>query len=139
MTTNTRTQFIRFAIVGILSNGLLYFFYLECTSAGVGHKLTMSVLYAVAIMQSFFFNKKWTFQHNGKIRRAVIRYCLAYGIGYVLNLMALIVLVDWVGLSHQVVQGVMILVLAIFLFLLQKFWVFGSINKNIRQYKVASR
>ena len=124
MTTHTKTQFIRFAIVGILSNGLLYLFYLGLTSSGVGHKLAMSILYAVGIMQTFLFNKKWTFQHNGETRRAFVRYWLAYAIGYVLNLVALIVLVDWARFPHQVVQGAMILVLAVFLFLLQKFWVF---------------
>ena len=124
MTTHTQTQFIRFAIVGTLSNGLLYLFYLGLTSSGVGHKLAMSILYAVGIMQTFVFNKKWTFQHSGETRRAFARYWLAYAIGYVLNLVALLVLVDWARFPHQIVQGAMILVLAGFLFLLQKFWVF---------------
>ena len=121
----THTQFIRFAIVGALSNGLLFLFYLGLTSMGVGHKLAMSVLYAAGVMQTFFFNKKWTFRHDGETRRALLRYWLAYGIGYVLNLAVLIILVDWAGFPHQVVQGVMIVVLAILLFLLQKFWVFA--------------
>lgn len=119
----------------MLSNGLLYLFYLGLTSAGVGPKLAMSILYAVGIMQTFFFNKKWTFRHDGGIRNSFIRYWLAYGLGYTVNLMALVVLVDSLGFPHEIVQGTMILVLAVFLFLLQKFWVFNNPNQNIRQSK----
>jgi putative flippase GtrA len=51
---------------------------------------------------------------------------MAYGLGYVINLLVLFVLVDHLGYPHQVVQGMMVLALAVMLFLLQKFWVFRT-------------
>ena len=52
------------------------------------------------------------------------RYVATYGFGYLLNLAVLWITVDQMGLPHEVVQGIMILSLAVILFVLQKFWVF---------------
>jgi putative flippase GtrA len=62
---------------------------------------------------------------------AFVRYCSAYGLGYVINLLVLIVLVDRMGYPHEIVQGVMILSLAVMLFLLQKFWVFRQDDPHL--------
>ena len=78
----------------------------------------------MGVAQTFIFNKRWSFQHNGVQGSAFVRYSIAYGLGYVINLIALIVMVDYVGYPHEIVQGVMVISLAVMLFLLQKFWVF---------------
>ena len=122
----TRSQFLRFAIVGLVSNALLFLLYLVLTKLGMGHKVAMSSLYLVGVMQTFVFNKRWSFKHKGVVRTALFRYWLVYALGYLLNLLALMILVDRVGLPHQLIQGIMILVLAILLFVAQKFWVFRT-------------
>nr|WP_316639094.1 GtrA family protein [uncultured Roseateles sp.] len=121
---NTLFQLIRYGVVGVASNLVGYLLYLGLTSLGVGPKSAMSLLYAIGVAQTFLFNKRWTFGHQGSGRAALLRYCTAYGLGYVINLVVLLVLVDHWAWPHQWVQGVMILVLAAMLFLLQKFWVF---------------
>lgn len=118
------TQGWRFVAVGISSNVLLYILYLMLTATTVGHKSAMSLLFAVGTAQTFFFNKHWTFAHKGFFRTSFFRYAAVYGFAYLLNLMALVVLVDNLGYSHQIVQGIMILCLALMLFSLQKYWVF---------------
>lgn len=118
-------QFMRYGIVGVASNGLLYLGYLGLTWLGVGHKLAMTVLYCVGVMQTFVFNRSWTFRHDGHTGQAFRRYVIAYLLGYGLNFFALLLFVDHLGWPHQVVQGGMILVLACFLFVLQRFWVFA--------------
>ncbi len=122
----TLGQLLRYGLVGLASNGVLYLAYLALTSVGVGAKLAMSLLYAVGVAQTFFFNKRWSFRHEGAHRATFVRYCASYVIGYAVNLAALHLLVDRLGLPHQVVQGVMILVIAALLFLLQKLWVFRT-------------
>lgn len=119
-------QLIRYGIVGVASNAVGYLLYLAITAAGMEHKLAMTLLYALGVAQTFIFNKRWSFGHGGAHGPAFVRYCLAYSIGYLLNLAALFVLVDKLGYPHQIVQGAMILTLAVMLFLLQKFWVFRS-------------
>lgn len=117
-------QFIRYVIVGLISNGLIYFIYLFLTAYGLSPKIAMSLLYLVGVVQTFFFNRKWSFRFNGPMASSLIRYLLAYAGGYLLNMIILIILVDHVGFSHQIIQGLTILLIAIFLFIAQKLWVF---------------
>ncbi len=119
-------QFTRYAVVGLANNAVGYLLYLLLTVAGVGHKTAMSILYVIGVAQTFYFNRNWSFGHDGLISTALLRYLAAYGFGYVFNLFALILLVDRWGWPHQWVQGVMIFVLAGMLFVLQRYWVFGS-------------
>lgn len=119
-------QMVRFGIVGLVSNAVLYLAYLALTALGMGPKLAMTLLYAVGVAQTFLFNKRWSFRHGGAYGPAFVRYCIAYAVGYAINLGALALLVDAMGYPHQAVQGVLILLLAAFFFLLQKFWIFPA-------------
>ncbi len=119
-------QFVRYAIVGLSSNAVLYLIYLVVTSFGIGHKTAMTLLYPVGILQTFLINRRWTFNHTGRVPVSFFRYVVSYVIGYLINLAALYVLVDAFGLPHQAVQGVLIFVVAGAIFMLQKFWVFSK-------------
>ena len=121
-----RTQFARYGMVGLASNLLLYLAYLALTYAGMEPKASMSMLYILGIVQTFLFNRRWSFKYGEKHGPAFARYCSAYGLGYAINLLVLMWLVDRMGYPHEIVQGVMVVSLAVMLFLLQKFWVFRS-------------
>ena len=120
------SQFLRYVVVGLVSNAFGYLLYLALTSLGMGPKLAMSLLYGIGVLQTFIFNKRWTFGHRGAHGVVFFRYCITYALGYFINLFVLLVLVDRRGYPHEIVQGVMIMALAVILFLLQKFWVFQS-------------
>ena len=117
-------QFIKYVIVGLISNSVLYFVYLLLTTYGLGHKTAMTLLYTLGVLQTFVFNKKWTFSNHGLVSKSFVRYCLSYTLGYLINLLALYYFVDILLHQHEVVQGIMILFNAVMLFLLQKYWVF---------------
>ena len=121
---STHIQMLRFAVVGLASNAVLYLVYLGMTAAGMGPKLAMSLVYGIGVAQTFLFNKRWTFKHDGRLDTAFIRYISVYAAGYLANLLVLAWLVDGLGYPHQIVQGVMILALAGCFFILQKLWVF---------------
>ena len=121
---STFRQILRFGVVGLASNAVLYGVYLGMTTAGLGPKLAMSLCYAMGVAQTFLFNKRWTFAHVGRHDTALMRYISVYAAGYFANLLVLAWLVDGYGYPHQIVQGVMILTLAGCFFILQKFWVF---------------
>lgn len=120
----TTFQFLRYGVVGLVSNVIGFVLYLVLTNVGMEPKLAMSLLYIVGALQTFVFNKKWTFSHEGQLSATFVRYISVYLGGYVINLGILFLLVDRLGYPHQCVQGVMILVLAVFLFVMQKLWVF---------------
>ena len=118
------TQLVRYGIVGLASNAFGYLLYLGLTYLGTGPKLAMSLLYGVGVLQTFVFNKKWSFRFEGAATPALVRYVTVYAMGYVIQFLALMLLVDLMGLPHQWVMGVLILFVALLLFLAQKFWVF---------------
>lgn len=118
------SQILRYAVVGLLSNLILYILYLGATWFGMSAAYAMTITYSIGVAQSFLLNKNWTFSYVGYAGRAFVRYCLCYLAGYLLNLIALYVFVDLFFWSHRVVQACMIFVVAAFLFFLQKTWVF---------------
>ncbi len=84
----------------------------------------MTFLYFTGMILTFYFNRSWTFKHKTKDAPALIRFVKLYSIGYFINLILLLVLVDRFGWSHQRAQGIAVFVIAIFLFFGQKIWVF---------------
>ena len=121
----TLGQLTRYGIVGIASNGVLYIIYLALTGAGVGHKLAATIAYGLGVLQAFLLNKAWTFKNHDTLGPSFYRYLAAYVLGYVINIAGLIALADSGGYPHQLAQGIMILVVASFLFAAQKWWVFS--------------
>jgi len=124
------TQFIRYVVVGLASNAVIYLAYIVLTQLGMGPKLAMSLLYVIGVLQTFVFNKKWSFRFEGAATTALVRYLMAYGVGYAVNLLALTLFVDQAQLPHQLVQGVMIFVVAFMLFVAHRYWVFPSNNNS---------
>ncbi|PIQ52191.1 MAG: polysaccharide synthesis protein GtrA [Comamonadaceae bacterium CG12_big_fil_rev_8_21_14_0_65_59_15] len=121
-----RQQFLRYVLVGLGSNAAVYVIYLLLTGWGWNPKVAMSLLYLVGVLQTFVFNKQWSFRFNGAATPAFVRYATVYAVGYVVNLSALLLLVDQMGWPHQWVQGAMIVVVAVMLFVAQRYWVFPA-------------
>jgi len=132
-------QLFRFSVVGLAANGVLYLAYLLLTAMNMGHKTAMSVLYVAGVCLTFVFNRNWTFTHRGPVRWSLFTYFLVYLIGYLVNYSALYILVDRLEFSHLKVQGIMILVIAILLFFLQKTIVFKKRVSNIGQSEGAKK
>lgn len=124
MSTNHFAQLVRYGIVGLGTNALGYVLYLGLTALGMGPKLAMSLLYMVGVLQTFVFNRAWTFRYVGQGRAAFQRHVVLYVTGYVVQLLLFALMVDTLGWQHQWVMAAVILSMAVFFFLGQKFWVF---------------
>ena len=122
--SRTFVQIARYCIVGVVSKAALYLAYLILTYLGVGHKSAMTLLYIVGVLQTYYANRSWTFAHGGSVAVSLPRYVGAYVSGYLINLGGLLILTDVLGFPHQIVQGVLIFVVAGYLFVLQRLWVF---------------
>jgi len=128
-------QFMRFAMVGILSNSILYFLYLGLVGQGVDHKWAMTIGYLLGVTQTFLFNKKWSFADRGSPAKGFFRYVVVYGVIYCVSLFILVVGVDVLGYPHEIVQGGNTLFCAFLSFGLQKYWVFEeSLARLQRSY-----
>lgn len=120
-----RRQALRYGVVGVSSNLLLYTAYLGLTTAGLSPVFAMSIVYACGVAVTFVLNGRWSFGARGLYRASFARYVAAYAAGYVINLVMLSWLVHRLGLPHAPVQGFVILLVAAFLFLAQRYWVFA--------------
>jgi putative flippase GtrA len=116
-------QLARYGLVGLASNLSGYLVYVLITYWGSEPKRTMTLLYIVGASIGYFGNRQWTFAHKGGLG-AGGRYLIAHLLGYLINLLLLLTFVDRLGYSHQWVQAVAIFVVAGFLFLAFKYFVF---------------
>ena len=124
MLTSNSTQFFRYAVVGILSNLLGYAVYLIISWLGVAPKVAMTGMYFLGALMGYFGNKSWSFSYSGNILGSFGRYWLAHLGGYALNFSILYLFVDNLGYMHQIVQGIAIFIVAAYLFVMFKFFVF---------------
>ena len=118
------SQLFSYGMVGIAVNLAAYLTYLFITYLGGTPKLTMSVLYVLTAFVSFLGNRKLTFAYKGGFLGSGLRFSIAHFFGYLINLTLLFVLVDKFAYPHQAVQVCAIIIVAIFLFLTFKLFVF---------------
>lgn len=128
-------QLLRYGLLGVATNSVGFIIYLIFTYLGTTPKITMTFLYGVGVAISFWGNRKWTFMHNGSVAGSSLRYVIAYGVGYFINLTILIVMVDKLGYPHQWVQALAVFTVAAFLFITFKFYVFRNSESADRAHK----
>lgn len=122
-------QLIRYSLVGVASNLALYCFYLLITYFGIEPKRAMTISYVVGASIGFVGHRKWTFAHRGALLGSSARYVIAHLLGYTINFLILLVFVDRLGYSHQWIQGGAIIVIAGFLFVTFRYFVFPMAEK----------
>jgi putative flippase GtrA len=129
-TRGSFAQLTRYAFVGIVSNSAGYVVYLLVTYLGSTPKLTMTLLYGVGAAVGYIGNRNLTFAHRGNVFGSGIRYLMAHCFGYCINLAILIIFVDKYRYAHQWVQAISIFIVAGFLFIAFKFFVFRVPNAS---------
>ncbi len=122
-------QLTRYAFIGIVSNVAGYLVYFLFTYLGATPKITMTLLYTIGATIGYVGNRNFTFSHNGNLLGSGFRYFTVHIFGYFLNLGILIIFVDLFMFPHAWVQAVAIFVVAGFLFIAFKFFVFPSLNE----------
>lgn len=121
-------QLMRYGLVGLGINAALYACYLLLVVWGAEPKVSMSVVYVIGLGIGFYGHRKLTFSHTANYKHAIARYLIAHLIGYGINFLLLLFLVDYMGLSHALVQAASVFVVAAYLFVIFKYWVFSGKN-----------
>lgn len=122
--SKTLGQLVRYFFVGIATNLIGYLIYLMLTAFVLPPKLTMTILYASGAIIGFFGNRHFTFRHKGGARRAAIAYTVVHIGGWAINFAMLSLFFDRLGYPHQIVQAVSIFVVAAYLFVAMRLFVF---------------
>lgn len=115
---------IRYGLVGVATNFVIYVVYLLITYLGLEPKKAMTLVYVIGASIGFVGNRKWTFAYSGNIVRAAVGYVSAHILGYVLNFLILYIFVDRLDYAHQGVQAMAIIIVAGFLFVVFKYCIF---------------
>jgi putative flippase GtrA len=121
-----RRQFTRWFVVGVTTNAALYLAYIALTRSLLTPKVAMTVVYVTGVVVGFIANRRWSFGHTGPAHSAFFRYVAAYVLGYVVNYVGLHVGIAVLGVPHEIVQAVMIVVVAAMTFVMQKYYVFAA-------------
>lgn len=121
-------QLVRYGLVGIGINAALYACYLLLIFWGMEPKKSMSVVYVIGLGVGFYGHRKLTFFHTENFKLAMARYLVAHAGGYAINFFLLLTLVDYMNLSHALVQAVAVFIVAAYLFVIFKYWVFSEKN-----------
>ncbi|MGD8172505.1 GtrA family protein [Vibrio sp. TRT 21S02] len=119
-------QIVRYFLVGLGQNGIGYSFYLLFTWFGCDPKLTISILYPISVIISFLGNKKITFDYKGNNVTTLIKFVFVHINGYLISIAFLYFCHDILGYPHQIVQIFSIFFVAVFIFLMLKFYVFSK-------------
>lgn len=123
-------QLARYATIGVVSNFAGYVVYLTMTYFRMEPKLAMTLVYITGASIGYLGNRRWTFKYKGRVVANVVKYGLTHLCGYILNFVILYLFVDRLTYPHQAVQAVAIIVVAGFLFVAFKKFVFPESSKN---------
>ena len=82
---------VRYVLVGF-SNTVVGFavIWVALRCFGLGNVIANAVGYTIALLWSFALNRRWTFDHNGALGPALLRYLLMTGVAYGMNLLVVI-------------------------------------------------
>ena len=95
----------RFGVIGIINTGITYAIYCTLVAFGLYYNLAAVIGYLAGLMNSYFFNKRWTFSHtkqhsSGLIAKFITVNMMALGT----NLLLLTGLISGVGVNEYVAQ-----------------------------------
>lgn len=119
-------QLSSFALIGLLTNGVLYGLYLWLTWQWLSPIMAMSIAYVAGVALSFVLNGRITFAGRSSAPLALVRFVAAYAVGYIFNAAGLLLAVAGMNIPHYWAQLFMIGATAVLLFILQRWWVFRT-------------
>jgi putative flippase GtrA len=118
-------QFFRYVLVGLGLNSSLYLMFVIFTRYGIHYQVSMTICYVMGILLGHALHGRISFSAR-RNHQTFLRYIIAYAFGYFVNFLGLLLLVELLALSKYLSQALMIFVVAVMLFLMQRAWVFST-------------
>ena len=102
VTTDTAKEFGRFLVVGLTNTGLTLIIIFALLRLGIPLLAANIIGYGAGFVNSFVWNRRWTFRSAGKMLDETLRYTAVWLICYLLQMGALLLSSRWIGLSDIV-------------------------------------
>lgn len=116
-------QFLRFLAVGVLNTIFGYLCFAGLVYAGIHYSLALLIATVVGVL--FNFKTTGSFVFGVTNNRLLVRYLVAYGVVYLLNVAGVKALVG-AGVPPVIGGAMMLVPAAVFAFVLQKRYVFRT-------------
>lgn len=118
-------QVLRFGLIGVITNIIGYSLFVLCTLyLKFSPYLVISFLYPLSITATYILNKDYTFKQEKTLKKQKIIFITLYLSAYLLNILILYIAKTLLLVPAYLAQGVAIIVLGIYLFLMQKKYVY---------------
>jgi putative flippase GtrA len=119
-------QFIRFAVVGVLQNGINLGTFALAIAAGVPYLFGSVLAAAVALSVSFFLNLRWTFRGTyDRMKGRALRFITIWVTIVLMGLPILALLVSVAHLPRILAQAIVIAIGAPISYTAQRRWTFS--------------
>lgn len=128
-----RMQAVRYIFVGLKSNAVYYLLYVILSFLGVGPKTAVVIVFVFSLVYAFWFNKNFVFRNRNDLNWQFERYIGVYLFALVLNLVLLECATTYLGLNHFIVQAALGLIIAVPIFFLLKYFVFGRVGRTLNE------
>ncbi len=122
--TGVFREMIGVVLVSVGVNAIGYCVYLLLTWLGVPPLLAVTIMYPAGVAASFIGNRQLTFAHKGNAWSAAARYLMVQFGGYLINISLLLSFTERFGVSHQLAQAGAIVVVAAYLWITLRYFVF---------------
>lgn len=120
-------EFFKFGLVGVLQNGTNLAAFAMTLELGAPYIICATVAASVALAVSFLLNRIWTFEAvHGRASVQFARYALVHLVSIAVGLGLLVVAVETVNVGPLVGQGIAIIAVAPFSYLLHRFFSFRA-------------
>lgn len=114
-----RRQLLRFGIVGLGSNLVLYLAYVLLLHLALQPLWAAAICYCSGVCLSYIFNRAWSFESRETHRQDLPKFLLAHGVGICSTMLVLTVLLEWlrpeiaqlinIGVTAVVIYGILLL------------------------------
>lgn len=124
-------QLFRYGLVGLFLNAAMYFVYLIITALYFSPFTAVLLLNPLGVLVGYFAHRRLTFKVNSRKWSflELSKYVFLHVVGFFLNLLLLYVFFERLGYPHQLVQLAAIFIIAGFVFISMKLFIFSHSSK----------
>lgn len=94
-------QFIKFALVGLVTTAINFMIYAVLVLAGVNYLLSAVIAFIVGTLNSYTFNRTWTFRTGKHQNALLLKFTAVQLLGLAINLGVLALFVEYGGLEDH--------------------------------------
>lgn len=118
---NFTGQFIKFSFVGVINTIITLLTIWIFVNIFSSSQYTANIAgYAFGVLNSYFFNKNWTFSNKSKVSVTLVKFVVVFGVSYLIQLGILYLLINYTFIQSFICQILSMIFYTIINFTLNK-------------------